>query len=446
MRTRPVLICCCTLVATAVACGGKHSKSAPVVATRLALVSPPGDAVEDSATHFSITAVDSSGDVGTFNGTIAITAFSTVAPTTVVMSNGHAEVDMTFSLTGDEVVTFTAAPLVPVSQGIYVAPAIPSPVTGPATRGSVLAAGSGWDAAGAWAPALVVTSGTFRLYYASSAGTANIGLATSPDGLVFTRNGANPLVGPAVSADACHAGGAGSPDVFRAGNKWRMIYRGKNGSSVHLCTATSTDGVAWTPEAGAGPFGSVLAAVLTTASGFDTTAVTSSAVVETSPGHLAMIFGGEGFGDLTPDHPGPEPLLGIGLAVSTDGGLTWTQTASVKQFGSLAVGSPLSPDDFEWDAYGIPDASVLQVGTAFRIWATGYGTGFAYYIGRFGTLNIAAIGPELDSVVVPGAVAGRFDEVGALEPSIVRGPDGTLRLYYTGIGSDGVRRIGLVSY
>ena len=426
------------------ACGGGR-RGKPDPAVRLGLVAAPTIATEDEAVHFTIVALDSAGQPASFAGTISIAALGPISPSIVVMSNGIAEVNLHLALGGDELLTFTAPDLAPISLGFYVEPAIPALVDGPAARSAVLGTGSGWDAAGAWAPSVVVTNGVFRLYYASSAATANIGLAASPDGLAFTRSGSNPIVGPAVSAAPCHADGAGSPHVFRDGSSWRMIYRGTNGTDVHLCMATSTDGVAWTPAVGTGPFGAVLVAATTTAQGFDTVSVTDATVLVSTAGVWSMVYSGKGIGELTPENPGPDPLLGIGLARSTDSGLSWTRVAGDRAFGSLAIASPLGPDTTEWDAYGFFHASVLPIGNAYRIWATGYGTGFIDRIGRFGSLRLDDIGPELAEVVGVGA-PGRFDELGALDCAAVRGEDGVVRLFYAGRGSDGIRRIGVAAY
>ncbi len=105
---------------------------------------------------------------------------------------------------------------------------------------------------GAWDGSLVHTpvvsqdpSGLYRMYYYGSDGTTlRIGLATSTDGIAFTRSPPNPVleIGPPGSWDDRYVW---CPTVL-SGSPWRMWYSGSNATATRVGLATSPDGVNWT--------------------------------------------------------------------------------------------------------------------------------------------------------------------------------------------------------
>ncbi len=120
-----------------------------------------------------------------------------------------------------------------------------------------------WDGLTTHYPWVVKDSnGTYRMYYVGydgSAGiTTRIGLATSADGVTFTRAGPDPVLdlGPAGSWDGARLG---SPAVL-PGSPWTMMYTGDDLNTTRIGRATSPDGVLWTrggdnPELVPGPAG-----------------------------------------------------------------------------------------------------------------------------------------------------------------------------------------------
>jgi len=106
----------------------------------------------------------------------------------------------------------------------------------------VLAADQAWEGAGLSGPSALLAGGQVLLYYAAAGG---IGLATSTDGLVFTKT-----AGPVLAPDATAAWETTTPHaptvaVFPDGS-WHMLY----GAGGSIGEATSADGRTWTRAAG----------------------------------------------------------------------------------------------------------------------------------------------------------------------------------------------------
>lgn len=80
-------------------------------------------------------------------------------------------------------------------------------------------------------------------------GAARIGYATSPDGVTWTKHATPVLdIGGAGAFDEAQAA---EPRVFHLASGYRMYYTGRNAAGVNaLGVATSPDGIAWTKAAG----------------------------------------------------------------------------------------------------------------------------------------------------------------------------------------------------
>lgn len=89
-----------------------------------------------------------------------------------------------------------------------------------------------------------------RLFYASpdmKTGRFHIGMARSSDGLKWTRRGV--VLSPGSGADGFDAGGVTAPSVHRTGPaSWVMFFEAHRGSSGarSIGVATSSDGLSWT--------------------------------------------------------------------------------------------------------------------------------------------------------------------------------------------------------
>lgn len=78
-----------------------------------------------------------------------------------------------------------------------------------------------------------------------------IGLATSPDGVSWTKRpgnaGAEAVLAPGAAGEP-DARGAGQPSVLRDGDALRMWYECFDGTRWRICSAASTDGTVWAKE------------------------------------------------------------------------------------------------------------------------------------------------------------------------------------------------------
>ncbi|MBX2975145.1 MAG: hypothetical protein KF721_03355 [Ignavibacteriaceae bacterium] len=83
----------------------------------------------------------------------------------------------------------------------------------------------------------------YYLYYGgkSSNSVMKIGIATSSDGLIWTRLNSNPILSPTQSWETS---GVYQPSVIKDGEIYKMVYF--NGASTCFGMATSTNGVDWT--------------------------------------------------------------------------------------------------------------------------------------------------------------------------------------------------------
>ncbi len=119
-----------------------------------------------------------------------------------------------------------------------------NPVLEPGPEGS-------WDVRGVRPGAVLWINGEYRMWYtgANAAGTAQIGYATSPDGVEWTKHAGTPVL-QAGGAD-WEAPGVYRPAVVFDGTTYRMWYTGAGSDGIHrVGFATSSDGVHWTRDPG----------------------------------------------------------------------------------------------------------------------------------------------------------------------------------------------------
>ena len=108
-----------------------------------------------------------------------------------------------------------------------------------------------WDDNSVSGPSVVDVGGTYYMYYHSDGGIGTdpkIGLATSTDGVNWTKDSNNPILeGTALEWDA---GGTSDPSVIYDGSSYHMWYIGSAGlgSAGSIGYATSADGVSWTKD------------------------------------------------------------------------------------------------------------------------------------------------------------------------------------------------------
>ncbi len=109
----------------------------------------------------------------------------------------------------------------------------------------------GWDATGVGSPHVLYDGATYRMWYTGNVtGTRQIGYATSPDGVVWTKPSANPVLN-AGAAGSFDASGVMMACVILDGVTYRMWYTGLDVAGAYrIGYAASADGMAWTKYAG----------------------------------------------------------------------------------------------------------------------------------------------------------------------------------------------------
>jgi predicted GH43/DUF377 family glycosyl hydrolase len=257
-----------------------------------------------------------------------------------------------------------------------------------------------WDGFMIGSPSVVKIGATFHLFYEGLSGTTwryAIGHATSTDGIAWTRAGASPVLS-AGAAGTWDAGGVRYPVVHHDGTTWRLWYQGIGSGSLAIGLATSTDGVTWT-RSGTAPVitdGSIVSgyapgSVVKTATDWvlfyaadggvgratsanGSTWTDGGEVIAASGfirnGRPSVILDGttwriwytrvEGVGSGIVNGAAVFPIT-VGYGDSPDG-TTWT-------FHGNPVFAPGSAG--AWDRPGVGVPSVMKDGTTFRMWYVG---------------------------------------------------------------------------
>jgi hypothetical protein len=283
-----------------------------------------------------------------------------------------------------------------------------NPVLAPST--------SSWDNGLIASPSVIKVGDTYMMYYEGQDKTTytwHIGLATSTDGVTWTKSASNPVLSPGAS-DKWDEFEVRYPSVHYDGSTYRMWYWGRSDIDdiARIGLATSTNGIAWTkyasPVLGAdGDSGYIPGSVIKSGSTF-------VMWFKTQYGEMMRATSGNGISWGTPQtvisdqilRSGPSVILDdgvyrawfgkwdtgdnggfagtvsnearmdIGYASSYDG-IIWTQFTNSSATCSFCVTSDNIIASLShgaagaWDRPGVGQPSVIKDGSVFKMWYTG---------------------------------------------------------------------------
>jgi formylglycine-generating enzyme required for sulfatase activity/predicted GH43/DUF377 family glycosyl hydrolase len=272
----------------------------------------------------------------------------------------------------------------------------------------VLAIGTAgaWDSYSVSEDAVIFDGFNFKMWYTnydSSIHSRRIGLASSTDGLNWTKNVSNPVLG---------LGGAGAFDdqtatvgsVIYDNGTYKMWYSGYDGSYERIGYATSPDGIAWTkytsnPVMDHGPSGT-----------FDSIYAWGPKVIKVGATYHMWYTGHSGEGSYN-----------IGHATSPDG-IAWTKDAANPVLTNSANG---------WDLMYITAGSVLYFNGAFHLWYSGFDGSYVYRIGYAKSADGVTWTKGSNNPVLNIGPSGGFDSTYVYEPSVLY-RNGQLWMWYAG--------------
>jgi len=265
-----------------------------------------------------------------------------------------------------------------------------------------------WDGGTASMPVVLFDGATYRMWYAGGRGVneEDIGYATSPDGVTWTKHPSNPVLRRDLGAWDAYLMWPIAV-VFHGGtyHLWYSAFAAPLQQVERTGYATSPDGVTWTKYSGnpilpGGPPGS-----------WDDAGATLGGVLVEDGTFRGWYAGarvvGSGYGALL-----------VGYAASSDG-VNWTKWPE----------PVIEPSQSGWDL-SIDPGPVVFDGSAYHMWYTGFGPTVA--IGH----AVSADGihwtkqPAADPVLQPSG-SGAFDIKGVALPSVVIVGD-TAQMWYAG--------------
>ena len=278
-----------------------------------------------------------------------------------------------------------------------------NPVLEPGPAGS-------WDSDGAMACSILFDGDMYHMWYSGFDGIFNqIGHATSPDGIDWTKDPNNPVVevGQAGSWEESHAY---IPNVLLINSVYHMWYDGAWGYIEKTGHATSTDGSNWTkdplnPVLDTGPSGSW--------DDFQVFPMAGSVIFEDNI--YKMWYGGGS----------TAYVWQVGYATSPDGSV-WTKDEANNPVITPGVTG-------KWDDYGVIPGAVLLIGNTYNMWFSGCHPDNWWRVGHAtSTDGINWTKYEFNPVLDYGA-PGEWDVLQAWCPSVIYDDVGDIfKMWYSG--------------
>ncbi len=218
----------------------------------------------------------------------------------------------------------------------------------------LLVPSGGWESSHLDWPCVVWNGHAFEMWYAGSSdggATFRIGHATSEDGYAWTRDPANPVLGPGSPGD-WGASSVFAPRLRLESASYTMWYAGKNATATSIGMAASADGSSWVLPQNSPVLGPGTAA-------WSSQGVVPGTVQRLEDGSFRLWYSGFN-----------STFLGVGLAESPDG-ITWTArplpllgNGTVAAFDRSGAGFPSVLFDSGMMWYTASDGARQRIGLA----------------------------------------------------------------------------------
>lgn len=264
-----------------------------------------------------------------------------------------------------------------------------------------------WESKNVEAPFVLFDGTEYKMWYAGFDGTKlRIGLATSSDGINWTKYSGNPVLDTGSQGD-WDQNNAFSPVVIYDGSKYKMWYAGSNDTNVRIGMATSSDGISWTKhsenpvlyDGGAGAWDD--ASIMT----------------------RAVIFDGENYKMWYSGDNGNLETQ-IGYAVSPDG-VNW-----IKYSGNPVM----SQTPGTWDSFSVRVPFVIYDGTEYKMWYDGSNK-FTRHIGYASSPDGISWTKYSGNPVLLVGSSGTWDWKSIYYPAVLFDQN-RYKMWYTGYNSD----------
>ena len=282
----------------------------------------------------------------------------------------------------------------------------PNPVLNPGPSGS-------WDDSGVSTSSVLFVGNEYKMWYMGKGG---VGYASSPDGIVWTKSQANPVLLPGI-ASAWDGGRIAHVSVLFVNGTYQMWYNGVDGlNDNRIGYATSPDGIRWTKYA-ANPV-----VDLGSAGAWDDHEVMHPYVLLDGSTYR-MYY--NGFGN---------QLQRIGLATSTDG-IKWTKHPA----NPLLAPGPLGA----WDDDILGPLCVLPSQNLYLMWYFALSRNGIARVGYATSTDWIHWTKYPSNPVLSAGAVGAWDDGGVAHP-IVLFRDSVYKMWYSGLHGS-FMRIGYAS-
>jgi predicted GH43/DUF377 family glycosyl hydrolase len=264
-----------------------------------------------------------------------------------------------------------------------------------------------WDGTGVRNPCVLKIDDTYLMYYMSSEmkdGENHIGLATSSDGMTWTKEASNPVLRRGTGWESFRIS---SPMVIFDDGVYKMWYTGTTISFYYsIGYATSTDGITWTKYSSDPVFAHG------TTGEWNDRAVSSPYVLK-EDGIYKMWYTGRNYA--TNQHR-------IGYATSTDG-INWVDHPSSP---IIDIGEPGSYDDL-----AVSNPTIIVADGKYHMWYQAVTTTEESTIAYASSVDGLVWEKSADNPVLEPLPGTNWENSFLGAPSVLES-DGILEMWYTG--------------